>query len=276
MRRKLIILTGLLGLTLSLYSQYNLDSAKARLYRINKVFDNARYLGFDVQFVYSTDTIYGKFNYEEMDGSYILSDNNMYYKMGSTEFMQNDSFVFNIDHDDKLMLMARQQVPSKGDLFPLKEFLDSTLVAYDTAFVINLQETSEYSKLSFTAKFDSLPYRYFAIYYDSSSYYPSKYEMEFYDGGDESDTVFLVSDSIQMNPYTTPRVKRRIAINFLNYYSPNSLAVFDNTAYIYFNRQEKVYEPAEKLKAYRLITNGVEREDALRNTETYVPSGNQE
>ena len=61
MKRKLIVLIGLLGLTFSLYSQYNLDSAKARLYQINKVFDSARYLGFNVQFVYSTDTIYGKF-----------------------------------------------------------------------------------------------------------------------------------------------------------------------------------------------------------------------
>src|SRR5688572_16226809 len=109
MKKNLLIVLFVLGLTGSIDGQYALDSAKAKLYQINKVFDSARYLGFDVHIAYNTDTLYGKFVHEEMDGNYILNEKSMYYKMGAGEYIQNDSFSYSIDHDDKSIIMVRQQ-----------------------------------------------------------------------------------------------------------------------------------------------------------------------
>jgi hypothetical protein len=271
MKKNIIIIVVMLCLVASGQAQYSLDSAKARLYEINKVFDSAVYLGFNVHIAYNSDTLYGRFQHEEMDGNYVLNQNSMYYKMGAAEFAQNDSFSYSIDHNDKLIIMVRQQNTSKASLFPLKHFLDSTLNQFDTAYNISLNETVDFSKLSFMAKFDNLPYRYFAISYDSSSYYPRKFEMEFYDGEDESDTVFLVSDSIQASQFTPPRVKRRIAISFSNYTIPKTLEVFENTRYVWFNRVYKSYEPSERFQGYRLIANEVEDDNAGQYIERTPP-----
>jgi hypothetical protein len=271
MRKNLLIITVVLAMAGSAQAQYSLDSAKAKLYKINKVFDSATYLGFDVHIAYNSDTLYGKFVHEEMDGNYVLNEKSIYYKMGAAEFAQNDSFSYSIDHDDKLIIMVRQQNTSNGSLFPLKHFLDSTLNQFDTAYNIILEDTDDFSRLSFTAKFDTLPYRYFAIYYDSSSYYPNKFEMEFYDGGDESDTVFLVNDSIHASQFTTPKIKRRIAISFSNYNTPNSLEVFDNNRYVWFNRVYRSYEPSDRFKGYRLIANEVEADDVGKYIERTPP-----
>src|SRR5258705_2253715 len=81
----------------------NLDSVKAELYKINKIFDSSYYLGFDVGIAYSSDTLYGRFEHEEMKGKYILNNRNLYYKMGNIEYAQNDSFVYNIYHDEKMI-----------------------------------------------------------------------------------------------------------------------------------------------------------------------------
>jgi hypothetical protein len=266
--KKIIIIALVMMTVQGLKSQSPLEQAKSELYNVNKVFDSSLYLGFDVAITYTSDTIYGKFAFEQMFGNYIMNDRQIYYKMGTTEYIQNDSFVYNIYHDEKMMMMTKNHVMVNSKLFPLRDFVDSILTWYDTAYNITLtpMDSGQVKELSFIAKLDSLPYRKFAIRYDSASYRPSRFEMEFFDGGDESDTVFLVSDSIQKLPFLTKPVKRRIVMEFTHYYNPTTLNVFDNVNYIYYNRQTKRFRPAEKLRAYRLIINGVEGESEPDDT----------
>ena len=267
--KRLIVSAWLVSTCILVNAQVDLDSAKTELYRINKVFDSSRYLGFDVHIEYSTDTIYGKFAYEELDGSYILNNSNIYYRMGNSEYIQNDSFVYNIYHDERMMMMTKDPITAKSSLFPLKEFVDSILNWYDTAYVISLDTAEDLNVLSFVARYDSLPYQRLAIHYNQESYYPFLIEMKFFSGTNEADTVFLVGDTTEARAFLPEKVTRHVNIGFSNYHNPGSLGVFDDTNYVYFNRQSRRYRPADKFRTYRFLANGVEAEEYDDTIEIY-------
>jgi hypothetical protein len=244
------------------------DSVKQALYKINKVFDSSRYLAFDVNIKYQSDTLLGKFEYEEVSGEYIVNNKHLYYKMGDIEYVQNDSFVYNIYNDEKMMMMTRDIMQFNSSQFPLREFVDSIIMWYDTAYSISIQSADESRTISFTAKpaFYDLPYRSFSITYQEDNYFPEQFEMTMYEGlTDLSDIPDSVAMYIKIRP-----VQKRITMSFSNYRNPQDLSVFDNTSYVEFDRQRKKYQPAVKFKAYKFFANGV---DGARDMtiETYPP-----
>lgn len=241
----------------------NLDSIKQELFKINKVFDSSRYLGFDVNIIYTSDTVYGKFDYEEMSGKYILSDRNVYYKMGSTEYVQNDSFTYNIYHDEQMLMMTKDSISAKSSLFPLKEFVDSIITGYAASYTINLRVEEDSKVIEFIATDTIVPYKKFAIYYAQDSYYPDKFEMFFKEGYNNPDTI---SSTDVLWP-----TNKRITIIFSNYNQPGSLDIFDDANYVLFDRMRKKYRPSEKFKAYKFIANGVDGEDDDDSIELYPP-----
>ncbi|MET0392033.1 MAG: hypothetical protein ABW019_02780 [Chitinophagaceae bacterium] len=269
--KRLIVTVWLASVCMVAAAQVDLDSAKAELYRINRVFDSSLYIGFNVHLVYSTDTIYGRYAYEQLDGSYILNNRNIYYRMGNNEYMQNDSFVYNIYHDERTMMMTKDPVSDKSNLFPLRSFVDSVLTWYDTAYTISMSALDDSRVLSFTARYDSLPYKRFAIYYQEETYYPDSIEMKFFSGGDESDTVFLIGDTIEARPIIPDQITRHVIMSFSDYYIPSSLVVFQDSNYVYLNRQTRRYRPAEKFRGYRFLANGVEPEGYDETIEVYPP-----
>lgn len=244
----------------------NLDSVKAELYKVNKIFDSSAYLGFDVSIVYSSDTIYGKFEHEEMKGRYILNNRNVYYHMGDVEYAQNDSFVYNIYHDDKTMFMTKDLV-SASKLFPLKEFVDSIINWYDTAYTITLNDVEDLQVIQFNAAISGLPYERFAIYYDSISHFPERFEMWFQQPLDNQPDV---PDSI-LQKIRLKTVTKKITMYFSNYYNPQTLEVFDDQTYVSFDRIRKRYRPNEKFRSYRFLANGVNGDDHDETVELYPP-----
>jgi hypothetical protein len=273
MRKVKLLLAGLfMIITGTLNAQLpNLDSVKAELYKVNRVFDSSQYLGFDVNIVYASDTLYGKFEHDEMSGKYILNNRNLYYKMGNMEYTKNDSFVYNIYHDEKMMMMTKDVLPANSSVFPLKEFVDSIITWYDTAYTITIMNVEDSKMIEFKAKISGLPYQRFAVYYETSSHYPDKFEMTLKESLNEINDI---PDSILQIIKSKP-VEKRITMSFSNYYHPQTLEVFDNGSYVYFDRKRKKYIPIEKLKAYRFITNGVEGEEYNEAVELSSPDGNE-
>jgi hypothetical protein len=269
--KRIVLMMVLLISGFLTFAQSTLDSARTELYKVNKVFDSSLYLGFDVRITYTSDTLFGKFAHEEMNGTYLLNQRNIYYKMGKAEYVQNDSVVYNIYHDDKVILMTNTHTTVGSSVFPLRDFVDSILTWYDSAYLINVSTAGDYKVLSFTAKRDSLPYRRFAIYYDEDTYYPYRYEMKFFDGGDESDTVFLVTDSVQKQVVQKRPVTRNIDMYFSHYYNANSLDVFKDENYVLYDRFSNRFRTAEKYKGYKLIINGTDGEDYDKSEEITPP-----
>lgn len=243
-----------------------LQQVKEEMYKINKVFDSSRYLGFDVSIRYTSDTVYGNFEYEEMSGQYILNERNVYYKMGNMEYVQNDSFAYSIYHDEQLLMMTRDSVSSKSSLFPIKEFVDSVITWYSSLYTISLSDSDGLNVISFTATDSMAPYKRFAIYYEPARHFPQRIEMYSVD----------VSEPEQSTGTVDVPTKKWITMEFSNYHNAESLDVFDDANYVFFDRIRRQYGPAEKYRAYKFIASGVSGEQDDETIELYPPpAGNQ-
>ena len=245
----------------------NLDSVKTELYLVNKVFDSSRYLAFDVIYRMKSDTSFGKFGQDEMAVSYIINNKNLYYRTGEEEFLQTDSFSYSIYHDDRTIIMSREEPLLVGNRFPLREFLDSIITWYDTAYSIRLTQTDTMHAISFVALIDSVPYSRFAIYYRPGSYLPTAIEMETREAFDRGDIPDTLLAKVSLKP-----VKRKLTMSFLNYTFPNTLEVFDDSKYVIYDRFRRHYQVAAKYRDYELITNNMETSRRSPNAEMY-PEG---
>jgi hypothetical protein len=246
------------------------DSIKQALYKVNKVFDSSTFLAFDVNITYSTDTLFGQYQHEELNGEYIVNQNNLYYKIGDIEYIQNDSFVYNIYHDEKMLMMTRDLISNTSSKFPLREFVDSTIAWYDTAYTISLSTTdADYKVIKFTAKPDQqdVPYRSFSITYAPDNYYPDKFELTMYEA---LDNLPDMPDSIYQY-IKIRRVHKYITMSFTNYHNPTNLEVFDNDTYVFYNRQRKRYQPSEKMKDFQFLANGVDNDEYDKTIEIMPP-----
>lgn len=243
----------------------SLDSVKTELYHVNKVFDSSRYLAFDVVYKISTDTSFGKFDQDQIVVSYILNNRNMYYKAGEEEFVQTDSFSYSIYNTDQLIVMTREQSVMLSNRFPLKEFLDSIITWYDSAYSIRINRTDTIHSISFVARGDTLPYSRFAIYYQPYSYLPVAIETETltpYDWGEAPDTLLA---KVSIKP-----VRHRAVMQFTNYSFPESLEIFQDSQYAVYDRYRRQYKLATRYRDYRLITNDV-TEQRRDLKEEFVP-----
>lgn len=265
--KKIFIAVCLIVLGHNLSAQPTLDSIKLELYRINRVFDSSNYLGFDLNIIYASDTVLGKFDHEEIDGKYILNARNVYYRMGNVEYIQNDSFVYNIYHDEKMMIMTKLSASPFNNPFPLREFVDSMINWYDSSYTITMNDEGDSRVIKFTANVPGLPYQRFAVYYDSSNRYLDKFEMSFYEPVETmSDMPDSIAELIRLKT-----VMKKVTMNFSNYYSPSTLEIFNDENYVTFDRLRRRFQPAEKYSSYRFLANGTNGDEEDMSIELSAP-----
>lgn len=255
-----------------------LDSARNELYRINQVFNKSMYLGFNMDIGYwvdSADVVIGK---EQMSGNYVLNKNNLYYNMGGTEYVQTDSFSYTIYDDSKMMIMAKNVVQQNSASFPLETFLDSVIYYYGNHYNISIDtvhtdSTGYYKRINFIFDSTGVPpsddvqvkYKTFYIQYDDGSYLPSKFSFSYnengYQLGNDDSTII-----------GTVTLVKHIDMSFSRYNVVANSEIFNDLHYIFFNRQRKIYEPAEKYKGYQFITAGFENDDEEAQYYREMPS----
>jgi hypothetical protein len=233
------------------------DGVSQKLYSVNRVFDSAYFLQFNIKFIYNSDTLYGKFDKRERAGKYIISKNNFYYQLGDVEFMQNDTFAFSVFHSDQTMLLSKRSMESALGTLPLKQFLDSCLAQYRDYFHVNIlvDETEEEETIEFVADSANMPYDKFSITYDISSYYPSKIEFQYR----EMEAPYQnEDDSIQIEQEPVLR-KKTMTILFTDYkFADTDLSLFNEENYVLFDSLRRRFIPAEKYKKYILRVSGME------------------
>lgn len=279
MKRIIIMFCAVLFAQLS-RAQTNpmLDSARNELYRINQVFNKSMYLGFNMDIGYwvdSADVVIGK---EQVSGNYVLNKSNLYYNMGGTEYIQTDSFSYTIYDDSKMMIMAKNVVQQNSASFPLETFLDSVIYYYGNHYNISIDtvhtdSTGYYKRINFIFDSTGVPpsddvqvkYKTFYIQYDDVSYLPSKFSFSYNEngyqlGGDDSTIIGTVT------------LVKHIDMSFSRYNVFANSEIFNDLHYIFFNRQRKIYEPAEKYKGYQFITAGFENEDEEAQYYREMPS----
>ena len=199
----------------------DLDSVKTILYEVNKVFDSSRYLAFDVQMLYRSDTSFGRFESDAQQARYVINDKHLYFAMNNDEYVQTDSFLFNIYHDDQLIVMSRQPAERVSNRFPLREFLDSILTIYDSAYAIRAFGGESMHRVTFVAKNDSLPYSRFAIAYAPDNFLPTSIEIETLGYLDLTDVPDSLIAKVSIKP-----VRQRVEMIFENYSFPDNPNIF--------------------------------------------------
>ena len=250
-----------------------LDSAKAELLRVNNSFDSSQYLAFDLDIGFKSDSANITVETDQMSGSYVLNQKNLYYNMGGTEYVQTDSFSYTIYNGEKMMVMGKNFVEKNSNVFPLRLFIDSVIHYYSDNYAVTIDSIPVdsiyyFKRISFTHRdqttspLDSSNYSVFLIEYDPDSYQPQKFEFGYKE-------LSPISDS------TASRAEyyKTVTMHFSHYHVFNNSEIFNDTQYIIYNRQRKIYEPNDKYREFKFITTGFENEDEDAQFYREVPAG---
>lgn len=232
--------------------------ARTELGRINKVFDSASYLGFDVDMTLSSDTVLG---YSESDHEltkYVLNKGNMYFMISNIEFIQNDTISMSIYNEEKQIFIDRKSTKENSSVFPLREFTDSTLSYlfnyYNNSYTFN----EGIATLTFTTDSLNMPYKSFSVEYDSTSYILTSLSMTFSQAVEE----LKESDSSMVNH---PILSKTLKLNFANYHFAEDLGVLDPGKYLFFDRVRMEYRGREKYKGYQVLGSNLGNSQLIHN-----------
>jgi hypothetical protein len=221
------------------------------LQAIYKNYDSVKYLSFDVKFDYGSDTLLGKFDAEQMDGTYTMAGKKAKYRLGDIDFMQNDSFFIAVYNKDKLILVDEPKALNMGSQLPMRQQLDSLLLAYANHYTISSYNQATDTGVIQLLRSDSLAqFNKFAITYDNRNkmLYSITYE---YVEPAQLDSAVLVSLMASSGNTTPPTQKKRFTIRFLNYRFENyDEAVYDENNYIWF--ENGMCKPAAKYQDYKI------------------------
>ena len=224
------------------------------LQSIYRNYDSVRYLSFDVQFDYTSDTLLGKFDAEQMKGTYTLAGKKAKYSLGDIDFMQNDSFFIAVYNRDKLLIVDEPRAANTGNQLPMRQQIDSLLLNYSQQYTINNYLLNadtgviQFVRADSTAQFDL-----FNIFYEESSKLMTRvtYDYKEHAGLDSAVLATLMSDPAWTGD---PLVTKRFSIRFQNYRFDNyDESVYDIGNYIWFDNG--LCRPVEKYADYRIYYN---------------------
>jgi hypothetical protein len=283
--KRIIILAGIIALAQYCKGQSQLlDSAKNELYRINKVFDSTEYLGFNLDISYKSDSANKTVETDQMSGNYVLNQKNMYYQMGSTIYVQTDSFAYNIYPDEKMMVMTKNFIVQNSNLFPLRTFIDSMMYHYGNDYTITIENVAvdsfDYIKrIKFNRALTTQPYagetmeyNYFYIDYKygvERAYQPIKFEFSY----NEEASIEALDSLENATTLGTYMATKTVTMNFSNFKPVLDFDLFNDASYVYYNRQRKIYEPTDKYRDYQFTTSGFDNEDEEAKFYREVPAG---
>jgi hypothetical protein len=252
--RKISIAVMITAMLVTTSSAVNAQTPPAVLQTLQSIYhnyDSVKYLSFDVKFNYGSDTLLGKFDDEQMDGTYTLAGNKAKYRLGDIDFMQNDSFFIAVYNNDKLIMVDEPKAINMGSQLPMRQQIDSLLLAYDNHYNISSYNQSADTGVIQLLSTDSLAqFDRFALQYDSRSYmlYQVSYE---YKEPAELDTAVLSSYQASTQTTGVPLQKKRFTIRFLNYrYENFNEAAYDENNYIWF--ENGMCKPAAKYEGYKI------------------------
>lgn len=212
---------------------------------IYQAYDSVPYLSYDVKYIYDSDTLYGEFTHEVMEGSFTMAGKKAKYRLGNIDFIQNDSFFLAIYHADKYILVSDPRTTNAGSELPMRQLIDSLVTTYALHYTLTtsiLDSTT--GKINF-AKNDSLAaFLNFAITYDTTRHLLKSIEYSFEEPPVMEPGVEYVS---------LPATRRKtLKIEFLKYRVDNfSPELYEENSYIFF--EDGVCKPVEKYIDYRIF-----------------------
>ena len=235
----------------------NLQEIKNKLYLVNKSFDSAQYLAFDVEIQFSSDTVNGHFETDFQTANYAMHKRNIYVNVGGTEFMQNELFSITAYNNEQTMMVNRQK-KKNSSFFPLKEFVDSTLNYFSNYYTITNDSANHTEYIDFVTDSANVLYKTMRISFEPRHHLLSRIEMSFLQPFNNED-VKTTGDSTS-TAMPAVMVKKYIQMDFKNYHFLQNLDLFDQTKYIFYDRQRKEYTAAGKYLGYKIYASSISNE----------------
>jgi hypothetical protein len=247
---KLLLLNSIVFLATS---NLKAQSIQQELINIYKVYDSTNYLTFDVKYKYTSDTLFGDYVNDVLEGTYTMAGKKAKYNLGDIDFMQNDSFFVAVYNEEKFILVNDPPNKNAGNILPLRAMMDSIVQVYAAHYTINQSIQNDTAIIKFIEADTLAQFKEFTIKYDSGNYvlYSINYFFE------EPPILDPEVEYVMMPPAR----KRRLSISFSNYHFNNiSEKIYDINNYIFWE-PDGVYRPVEKYKDFQIY-----------NSKTTVPS----
>lgn len=221
------------------------------LQSIYQNYDSVQYLSFDVRFDYGSDTLLGKYDAEQMGGTYTLAGKRAKYRLGDIDFMQNDSFFIAVYNKDKIILVDEPKAINMGAQLPMRQQMDSLLLVYASQYSIRSFNSSADTGVIELVRIDSLAqFDKFTITYDNRNkvLYQLYYEYTEVAELDSTVSVYLME---ARGDAGVPTQKKRFTITFSNYRFDNyEDSDYDEGQYIWF--ENGVCKPSAKYEEFKI------------------------
>lgn len=216
-------------------------SAQQALENIYRSYDSIPYISFDVTYEYSSDTIYGDFSHEVLNGTYTLAGKSSLYRLGNIEFMQNDSFFISVYNDDKFILVADPATNHSGSVLPLRSLIDSMMLVYSTHYNISHNYLSDTGVIAFESIDSFARFKSFSISYDTTHHLLHGINYAF----EELEQI----DSVQ-----TKMRQKWLTLDFKNYRFDNiNELLYDENNYIYFD--DRTCRPVSRYRGFKVYNS---------------------
>lgn len=244
--KKNLVIVALLLATAALQNANGQSTPQEIMNRIYQKYDSLTYLTFDVKYVYSTDTVGGKFKTDVIKGTYTMAGKKALYNIGDIQFMQNDSFFISVYPKDKFIIVADPRTRNAGSELPMRNMIDSMITSYAQHYTVKMSSDSTEGTIKFIRSDSMVQFDKFVINYDINDYYLNSIKYEF-----QEPEVINEDDTTGAPPQTVMR-KKSLTIKFSNYRADNfSPKNYSENNYIWFEDGE--CKAVEKYKGFRVF-----------------------
>jgi hypothetical protein len=227
------------------------DTIRLEVKAINKAYDSAFYLTFNVDMVYNSDTLYAgtdsaDFKHSDLSGTYTFHRRNALYKLGNIEFLQNDSFTIAVYKEEKFLMVGRNNDnKASGSFLPTRSLVDSTMkyIAINFTFSMNTTDSSKF-QITLNAIDTQAVYERIIIEYEPKSHYLSRiaYRVKDPDYGDNSSV--------------SGPVRKADLVFFFRHYRVQEAgpSAFDERRYLFYDGPDTIV-PANAYRDFTIYKN---------------------
>jgi hypothetical protein len=210
------------------------------LYSIYGKYDSLANMTFDIKYTYGSDTLYGDYIYDVLEGTYTMYGKKAMFRLGDIEYLQNDSFFVAVYNKDEMIIVADPKKSNSGSYLPLRDQMDSLMAASAAHYTITTTLNDSTGHIIFTRADSLAQFNSFVIEYDAENKFLRSLNYVF------------TEDATLPNSTVDKLRTRRLKVEFLHHRFDNfSDQLYDENKYVFFENGE--CKPVSKYAGFRVF-----------------------
>ena len=228
------------------------EEAGLIMQRLYKKYDSLHLFKFDVKFTYNSDTAYGDFLYDVLQGKYLMNRGNVKYRLGNIDILQNEHHFVSVYNEQKIIVVS-DAVASGSKVLPMRQAIDSMLQVYESQYSVSLSLNidSTEGEILFTSIDTTSIFTTFKITYDNEDDLLVSLEYNFIGPPQLFRLTDNDSQSLIENGIITSRMQK-LKIEFTNYgfeeLTPESFLTEQ-----FVMNEDGQWKPVMKYRSYRVF-----------------------